>query len=66
MAEIFPFGFEDNHDLLNILNSDSIKSLDYLPSYDIVSKALNIETRNQYDVDANKVNNITYYPAHDF
>ena len=55
--EIFRFGLEDNHDLLNILNSDSIKSLDYLLSYDIASKALNIQTLNQYDVDANIFHN---------
>ena len=68
MATIFPFGLEDNHELLNIVNTDSIKSLDYLPSYGIVSKAHNIEALNQYDVDANIINNITsqYYFAHEF
>ena len=52
----------------NIVNADSIKSLDYLPSYDIVSKTRNIEALNQYDVDANIINKITsrYYLAHEF
>ena len=59
MATIFPFGLEDNHELLNIVNTDSIKSLDYLPSYEIVSKAHNIEALNQFDVDANIINKIT-------
>ena len=68
MATIFPFGLEDNHELLNIVNTDSIKSLDYLPSYEIVSKAHNIEALNQFDVDANIINKITsqYYLAHEF
>ena len=52
--------------MLNIVNTDSIKSLDYLPSYEI-AKAHNIEALNQFDVDANIINKITsqYYLAHD-
>ena len=59
---------KDNQEMQNIVNTDSIKSLDYLPSYEIVSKAHNIEALNQYDVDANIINKITsrYYLAHEF
>ena len=32
MAIIFVFGLEDNQEMQNIVNTDSIKSLDYLPS----------------------------------
>ena len=51
----------------NIVNTDSIKSLDYLPSYEIVSKTHNIEALNQYDVDVDIINKITsqYYLAHE-
>ena len=61
MAIIFPFGLEDNQEMQNIVNTDSIKSLDYLPSYEIVSKTHNIEALNQYDVDANIINKITWH-----
>ena len=68
LANIFPFGLVDNSDLFHILNSDSLKSLDNLPTYDIASKAHNIDSLNQHDIDINCIDNINsrYYPAHEF
>ena len=64
MAQIFPFGLENNHDLQNLLQSDSLKTLENLPSYEIISKASDIDALKQFDVDDNTVTNINsrYYP----
>ena len=68
MAEKFPYGLESNYDLINIMTTDSLKSLKILPTYKIASKAYKIDSMNQYDIDDNIVNNINsrYYSAHEF
>ena len=68
MAQIFPFGLESNHDLQNIINSNSIISYENLPSYEITSKACDIDSLQQYDIDVNVINEINsqYYSANDF
>ena len=68
MAQLFPFGFENNHDLQNILNCESLKFLDSLPSYEITSKAYDIDSLNQFDIDENIINNINsrYFSAFEF
>ena len=68
MAKVFPFGLEDNHDLQNILNSDSLKVLESLPSYETTSKAYSIYSLSQFDIDENIITNINsrYYSANEF
>ena len=68
MAEKFTFGLESNYDLINIMTTESLKSLKNLPTYEITSKAYNIDVTNQYDIDDNMVNNINsrYYSANEF
>ena len=68
MAEKFPYGLESNYDLINIMTTDSLKSLKNLPTYEIASKAYEIDSMNQYDIDDNIGNNINsrYYSAHEF
>ena len=68
MANIFPFGLENNYDLQNILQADSLKILENLPSYEITSKASDIDSLKQFDIDENTVTNINsrYYPAYEF
>ena len=68
MAKNFPFGLESNYELQNILNTDSLKTLDNLPNYDIISKASDIETLKQFDIDENTISNINsrYYPTYEF
>ena len=46
IAKNIPFGLETNYEMLNIINTDSLKTLDNLPNYDIVSKASDIEALN--------------------
>ena len=67
-AEIFPFGLENNIELLNIMQADSLKILDNLPSYEINSKVSSIESLSQCDIDENTVTNIDsrYYSALEF
>ena len=68
LAVIFPFGLENNYELQNMLKTDSLKSLDNLPSYEVISKASDFDTLNQFDIDENTVTNINsrYYPAYEF
>ena len=68
LAETFPFGLETNHELFNINNLDSLKTLEMLPNYEIVSRASDIGALKQFDVDENIINNINsrYYPAYEF
>ena len=42
MAQLFRFGLENNYDLQNIMNSDSLKSLENLPPLNTTSKAYSI------------------------
>ena len=68
MAEIFPFGHENNYELDNIMNIDSLKSLENLPTYDIMSKAYSFDSLNQFDIDDNIITNINsrYYSAMEY
>ena len=58
MAKKFSFSLESNYDLINIMTTESLKSLKNLPTDEITSKAYNIDVTNQYDIDDNIVNNI--------
>ena len=40
MANIFPFGLENDYALESIMNCDNLKILEKLPSYEIISRAL--------------------------
>ena len=68
MAQLFPFGLQNNHDLQNIMNSDSLKFLENLPSYETTSKAYIIDSLSQSDIDENIITNINsrYYSANEF
>ena len=68
MAEIFPFGLENNYELINIQQTNSLMALENLPSYEITSKASDIESLKHCDIDENTVTNINsrYYPAFEF
>ena len=67
-AEIFPYGLEDTPHLLDIINTDSLKTLENLPSYEITSKAFGIDSLNKNDLDENIITNIDshYYPVYQF
>lgn len=67
-AKNFPYGLQDDQEFLDIVNIESLKSLEYLPSYEITSKAHQIDSLNQHDIDENIINNINsrYYPAYEF
>ena len=56
MANIFPFGLENDYALEILMNCENLKILEKLPSYEIG------------DLDENIITNInsTYYPAHKF
>ena len=53
-AKIFPFGLEDNYELANIVNSDSMEILSKLPSFEIASKACDIDSIKKIDIDVCK------------
>ena len=67
-AQIFPFGLENNQELLNITHSDSMKALENLPSYEITSQAANFDALKPSNIDENIINNLNsrYYAAHEF
>ena len=66
-AQIFPFGLENNQELQDIMQTDSMKMLDNLPNFEITSKALRIDQFQQNDIDENIVNNIDsrYYSSYE-
>ena len=68
MAQLFPFGLQSIHDLQNIVNSDSLKFLENLPSYISTSKAYSIDSLSESDIDENITTNINsrYYSANEF
>ena len=68
MAQVFPFGLQSNHDLQNIMNSDSLRFLENLPSYITTSKAYSIDSLSEFDIDENITTNINsrYYSANEF
>ena len=68
MANIFPFGLENDYALESIMNCENLKILEKLPSYEIISKAYGINSLKNGDLDENIITNInsTYYPAHKF
>ena len=68
LAKNFPFGQQSNYELINIINNDTMKALETLSSYDIVSKASDFESLKQADIDENIITNINsrYYPVHEF
>ena len=67
-SKIFPFGLEDDNDIQNIMNTDSMKLLDNLPNFDIMSKAASFDPLKGNDLNENMVYNIKslYYSAHEF
>ena len=68
LAKNFPFVQQSNYELINIINNDTMKALEHLPSYDIVSQASDFESLIQADIDENIITNINsrYYPVHEF
>ena len=68
IADIFPFTNLSNHDFNNILNTDSLKALENLPSFEITSKAYDIDSLNQFDIDVNIIDEINsrYYSVLEF
>ena len=58
MAQLFPLGLENNYDLQNIMNSDSLTSLGNLPSFNTSSKAYSIDSLAQFDIDENIITKI--------
>ena len=67
-AQIFPFGLENNQELLNITHSDLMKALENLPSYEITSQAANFDALKPSNIDENIINNLNsrYYAAREF
>ena len=68
MANIFPFTLEIDQELECLMNCDSLKFLDNLPSFEITSKACDIDSLNHHDLDENIIDNINsrYYTVHEF
>ena len=64
MAKTFPFGLQSDYELINILNSDTMKALENLPNYDIFSQASDFNSLTQADVITNI--NSRYYPVLEF
>ena len=60
-ATIFPFGLEEDMDIENIMNTDSIKALDNLPSYEITSKAISFDALKGNGLDENFIYIITMH-----
>ena len=58
IANIFPFGLENDYALESIMNCENLKSLQKLPSYEIISKAYGINSLNMGDLDENIITNI--------
>ena len=67
-AQIFPFGLESTHDLNGIMLSETMEAFEKLPKFEIVSKALNIDSLKNHDLDENIINNINskYYSVREF
>ena len=68
MAALFPFGLENDYELKNVLNNESLKILDNLPTFDIYSKANSLDSLKQFDIDENVIIDINsrYYPVSEF
>ena len=68
LHKYFPFGLKNNQEVSNIIQTDSMKALENLPSYEITSQATNVDSRKQSDIDENIVNylNSRYHSAHEF
>ena len=67
-AKHFPFGFESDHTLVGINQINSMKMLDNLPNFEIVSNTCKISTLSSHDIDENIVNSINskYYSVDKF
>ena len=67
-ATIFPFGLEEDMDRENIMNTNSTKALENLPSYEITSKAISFDALKGNDLNENLIYNINshYYSAYEF
>ena len=68
LATIFPFGYETDHSLININNTDSLDILERIPSYEICSNVCQIESLSANDPDNDIVDRIDsrYLSAHEF
>ena len=66
--EKFPFTLYDEALLKNIANADSMRILETLPTFEILSKILNFANLNTNDIDANLNTNINckYYQVDEF
>ena len=58
MAEKFHYGLVGNYDLINIMETDSLKSFKNLPTSEIASKAYKTDAMSHCDIDDNIVNTI--------
>ena len=67
-AKHFPFGFENDHTLVGINQTNSMKMLDNLPNFEIISNTCKISTLSSRDIDENIVNSINskYYSVYKF
>ena len=52
-STIFPFTLENNETLLGITSSNLPSPADFLPSFDISSKLINLTSLSNYDIDDN-------------
>ena len=67
-ANLFPFGLESDYNISGINNSDSMKTFNLLPKFEISTQAAKIDSLNQHDLDENLINNINskYYSVKEF
>ena len=67
-ASNFPFGHETDYELGNLITADCMKALDNYPSYEIHSKASDINNLNKHDIDENTPTHIDsrYYSVDEF
>ena len=55
-AKHFPFGFESDHTLVGINQTNSMKMFENLPNFEIISNTCKISTLSSHDIDENIVN----------
>ena len=67
-CSLFPFTLSDSIELQNIQNSNSMRMLDALPTFEVVNEVSKFANVDCNDVDLNIINNINcrYYSVDDF
>ena len=68
MAEYFPFVYESSHDINNLNTSDSINLANMIPTFEIISEALKVNSLSSCDIDETNIINIDskYYIWEEF